>query len=408
MQNLRNMNTFLQFALPYLDDAEVNEVIDSLKSGWITTGPKCKLFEEKFAAFVGAKHAVSVNSATAGLHLALDAAGLMRGEVALTVPLTFTSTAEVIRYFDADVDLIDVKVPSGTLDPVLFEKYLVEKCELRDGFCVRKNDGKRVRAVLPVHFAGLVCEMEAISRLARQYNLVVIEDAAHAFPAKYKGHKVGTVSPLTVFSFYATKTITTGEGGMITTDDDAMAERMRIMRLHGISKDAWKRYTAEGSWFYEVIEPGFKYNLTDIAASIGIHQLDKASWMRDVRQKYAELYSTAFSDIPELQIPDHGPDPSHHAWHVYALRLRPERLRISRADFIEALKAAKIGTSVHFIPLHLHPYYRDHYHYRPGDFPVSEDLYEREISLPIYPKMTEGDVRRVIDAVLEIVKKNRK
>jgi len=400
--------SFLPFALPYLDDAEVSEVVDSMKSGWITTGPKCKLFEDKFAAYVGAKHAVSVNSATAGLHLALDAAGLKRGEVALTVPLTFTATAEVIRYFDADVDLIDVKASSGTLDPALLEKYLLEKCELRDGICARKSDGKRVRAVLPVHFAGLVCEMEAISRLAQQFNLVVIEDAAHSFPAAYKGRKVGTISPLTVFSFYATKTITTGEGGMITTDDDAMAERMRIMRLHGISKDAWKRYTAEGSWFYEVIEPGFKYNLTDIAAAMGIHQLDKAAWMRDVRQKYAELYSAAFSDIPELQIPDHGPDPSHHAWHVYALRLRPERLKISRADFIEALKAAKIGTSVHFIPLHLHPYYRDHYHYRPGDFPVSEDLYEREISLPIYPKMTEGDVRRVIDAVLEIVRKNRK
>lgn len=399
---------FLPFALPYLDDAEINEVVDSMKSGWITTGPKCKQFEDKFAAYVGAKHAVSVNSATAGLHLALDAAGLKRGEVALTVPLTFTSTAEVIRYFDADVDLVDVKAPFGTLDPVLLEKFLVEKCELRNDICVRKIDGKRVRALLPVHFGGLVCDMEPINQLASKYHLVVIEDAAHSFPAQYKGRNVGTLSPLTVFSFYATKTITTGEGGMITTNDDAMAERMRIMRLHGISKDAWKRYTAEGSWYYEVIEPGFKYNLTDIAAAMGLHQLDKAAWMRDVRQKYAEIYSAAFSQIPELEIPDHGPHPSHHAWHLYTLRIRHDRLKISRADFIEALKAANIGTSVHFIPLHLHPYYRDHYHYRPGDFPVAEDLYQREISLPIYPKMTEGDVRRVIDAVLEIVKNNRK
>ncbi|MBU1105387.1 MAG: DegT/DnrJ/EryC1/StrS family aminotransferase [Candidatus Riflebacteria bacterium] len=399
---------FLPFALPYLDDAEINEVIDSLKSGWITTGPKCKQFEEKFAAYVGSKHAVAVNSATAGLHLALDAAGLQRGEVALTVPLTFTATAEVVRYFDADVDLIDVKSPCGTLDPALFEKYLAEKCEVKDGICFRKSDSKRVRAVLPVHFAGLVSEMEAISRLAKQYNLVVIEDAAHSFPAEYKKQKVGTISHLTVFSFYATKTITTGEGGMITTDDDDMAERMRIMRLHGISKDAWKRYTAEGSWYYEVIEPGFKYNLTDIAAAMGLHQLDKALWMRDIRQKYAQKYSAAFAAIPELQIPCHGSAGNQHAWHLYTLRIRPEKLNVSRADFIERLKDSGIGTSVHFIPLHLHPYYRDRYDYKLGDFPVSEDLYEREISLPIYPKMSEADVERVISAVLEIVNKYRK
>lgn len=403
------MNTvFLPFALPYLDDAEINEVVDSLKSGWITTGPKCRLFEEKFAAYVGAKHAIAVNSATAGLHLALDAAGLQRGEVALTVPLTFTATAEVIRYFDADVDLIDVKAPCGTLDPVMLEKYLTEKCEMHDGFCFRKSDHKRVRALLPVHFAGLVCEMQPIMRLAQQYNLVVIEDAAHSFPAEYQGQKIGTISPITVFSFYATKTITTGEGGMITTDDDAMAERMRIMRLHGISKDAWKRYTAEGSWYYEVIEPGFKYNLTDIAASMGLHQLDKALWMRDVRQKYAEMYSTAFATVPELQVPCHGSQQNHHAWHLYTLRIKPGLLNISRADFIERLKDAGIGTSVHFIPLHLHPYYRDQYGYRKGDFPISEDLYEREISLPIYPKMTEADVNRVAAAVIDIVNKYRK
>lgn len=401
-------NSFLPFALPYLDDAEINEVIDSLRSGWITTGPKCKQFEEKFAAYVGAKHAISVNSATAGLHLALDAAGLKRGEVALTVPLTFTSTAEVIRYFDADVDLIDVKSPCGTLDPELLRKYLTEKCRIDNGICVRKQDGRRVRAVLPVHFAGYVCEMAEIGRLAKEYNLVVIEDAAHSFPAEFNGQAVGLISPLTVFSFYATKTITTGEGGMITTNDDAMAERMRIMRLHGISKDAWKRYTAEGSWFYEVIEPGFKYNLTDIAAAIGLHQLDKAVWMRDIRQKYAEIYSAAFSKIPQLQIPYHGAPAGRHAWHLYTLRIKPESLTISRGDLIERLKEAGIGTSVHFIPLHLHPYYRDHYGFKKGDFPVSEDLFEREISLPIYPKMTEKDVNLVIETVTGLVEKHKK
>jgi len=250
--------------------------------------------------------------------------------------------------------------------------------------------------------------MDSINELAARYNLAVIEDAAHSFPAKYKGRLVGMLSPLTVFSFYATKTITTGEGGMIVTDDDEMAERMRIMRLHGISKDAWKRYTAEGSWYYEVIEPGFKYNLTDIAAAMGLHQLDKAEWMRDVRQKYAEMYTAAFKDVSELQTPFHGTSDSLHSWHLYTLRIWPEKLRISRAEFIEKLKEVGIGTSVHFIPLHLHPYYRDRYGYKYGDFPVSEDLYEREISLPIYPKMTEQDVQRVIEAVLATVKNHRK
>ena len=399
---------FLPFALPYLDSAEIEEVVASLKSGWITTGPKCRQFEDKFAAYIGVKHAVAVNSATAGLHLALDAVGLKAGEVALTVPITFAATAEVIRYFDADIDLIDVLNSDATMDPALLKQYLSDRCELKDGVCYRKADGKRVRAVLPVHFAGLVCDMDPINELAAKYNLAVIEDAAHSFTAWYKGRQVGRLSPLTVFSFYATKTITTGEGGMIVTDDDEKAERMRIMRLHGISKDAWKRYTAEGSWYYEVIEPGFKYNLTDIAASMGIHQLDKAEWMRDVRQHYADIYTAAFKDVVELQTPCHGSSEYIHAWHLYTLRIRPEKLAISRAEFIEKLKDAGNGTSVHFIPLHFHPYYRDRYGYSRGDFPVSEEFYDREISLPIYPKMTELDVRRVIEAVLELVEKHRK
>lgn len=396
---------FLPFALPYIDENEINEVVDSINTGWITTGPKCKKFEEKFAAYVGTKHAVSVNSATAGLHLALDATGLRAGEVVLTVPLTFTATAEVVRYFDAEIDLVDSLKPDALMSPELLEQYLNEKCLIENGICYRWHDRKRVRAVIPVHFAGLICDMDKINDLATKFNLSVIEDAAHSFPAKYKGRMIGKLSPLTVFSFYATKTITTGEGGMIVTDNDEMAERMRIMRLHGISKDAWKRYTAEGSWFYEVVEPGFKYNLTDIAAAMGLHQLDKAEWMRDVRQKYAEIYTAAFKNVVELETPFHGNPDSLHAWHLYTLRIHPERLNISRAEFIEKLKDAGIGASVHFIPLHLHPYYRDRYGYKHGDFPVSEDLYEREISLPIYPKMTEQDVQRVIDAVLAIVKK---
>ena len=401
------INNFLPFALPYLDEKEINEVVDSLKSGWITTGPKCKKFEEIFAQFVGAKHAVSVNSATAGLHLALEAAGLKAGEIALTVPLTFASTAEVVRYFNADPEFIDVKAPEGTMDPKLLQEYLENKCDMVDGACIKKDSGKRVRAILPVHLGGLACEMDELGELAKKYNLHVVEDAAHSFPTKYKGQIIGGFSKATVFSFYATKTITTGEGGMITTDDDEIAERMRIMRLHGISKDAWKRYTAEGSWFYEVIEPGFKYNMTDIAAAIGIHQLDKAEWMRDVRESYAQLYNEAFKNCEALELPSLGKNTTQHAWHLYTLRIRPEKLKITRAEIIEKLKELGIGTSVHFIPMHLHPYYRKRYGYKNGDYPVSENLYERTISLPIYPRMKKSDVERVISAVLEIVSENK-
>jgi dTDP-4-amino-4,6-dideoxygalactose transaminase len=394
---------FLPFALPYLDEKEINEVVDSLKSGWITTGPKCKKFEEKFAKYLGVKHAIAVNSATAGLHLSLEAIGLKKGEVALTVPLTFASTAEVVRYFDADPEFIDVKAPEGTMDPKLLQEYLENKCDMVDGICIKKDSGKRVRAILPVHLAGLACEMDEIGQLAKKYNLHVVEDAAHAFPTKYKGQIIGSFSKATVFSFYATKTITTGEGGMITTNDAEIANRMRIMRLHGISKDAWKRYTAEGSWFYEVVEPGFKYNMTDIAAAMGLHQLDKSEWMRDIRESYAQLYNEAFKNYDELELPSLGDNTTKHAWHLYTLRIRPEKLKINRSDIIEKLKALGIGTSVHFIPMHLHPYYRDRYGFKRGDYPVSEDLYERSISLPIYPKMTEDDVKRVIAGVKQVL-----
>lgn len=397
---------FLPFALPYLDDAEIDEVVDSLKSGWITTGPKCKAFEEKFAERIGVKHAISVNSATAGLHIALDAIGLKTDEAVITVPLTFAATAEVVRYFGAHPIFIDVQKPAGTLDPALLERFLRDQCELRAGECWQKNPKRLIRAIVPVHFAGLACDMDPILNLAARYHLRVIEDAAHAFPTLYKNRLVGTLSEMTVFSFYATKTLTTGEGGMVTTNDDELADRMRIMRLHGISKDAWKRYTAEGSWYYEIVAPGYKYNLTDIAAAMGLHQLDKAQWMFEVRRKYAERYTQEFSRFEEVEVPFAGTPSDQHAWHLYVLRLHPDRLKISRNQFIEELKEMGIGTSVHFIPLHLHPYYRDLYGYKRGDFPVSEDLYDRVISLPIYPKMTEADVERVIGSVCGLVKKH--
>jgi perosamine synthetase len=263
----------------------------------------------------------------------------------------------------------------------------------------------RTKAIIPVHFGGQPCDMEPILEIARRYKLYVIEDAAHALPAKYHGQTVGTIGDITCFSFYATKTITTGEGGMATTQNSEWANRMRMMSLHGISHDAWKRYAKEGSWYYEVLCPGFKYNLTDIGAAIGIEQLKKCDGFRAARNGIAAIYNDAFSDLPEIQTPFCEPD-HQHAWHLYVIQLQQKGLKINRDQFIEALKSQGIGTSVHFIPLHLHPYYRNTFGYVPGDFPKATDAYQRIVSLPIYPKMREDDVEYVIDAVTKLIDDN--
>jgi dTDP-4-amino-4,6-dideoxygalactose transaminase len=325
------------------------------------------------------------------MHLALEAIGLQRGDEVITTPYTFAATAEVVRYFDARPVLVDVDQCSLNMRADLIEAAITE----------------RSRAIIPVHIAGLPTDLDGIQQIARRYHLAVIEDAAHAFPSRYKGRMVGSLSDFTCFSFYATKTLTTGEGGMICTDNPAWAERCRIMALHGISKDAWKRYTAEGSWYYEIIAPGYKYNMTDIAAAMGLVQLRKAEVMWRRRSQIAQLYNEAFSALPELQTP-HDRDDCQHAWHLYMLRLNLERLRIDRAQVLEALKRRKIGASVHFIPLHLHPYYRETYGYRPADFPVAYREYQREISLPIYSRMSDADVWDVIEAVGDIVRQGRR
>jgi dTDP-4-amino-4,6-dideoxygalactose transaminase len=378
-------STFLPFALPDLDESELDEIREALASGWITTGPKVRQFEFAFAAAVGAKHAVAVNSCTAAMHLALEAVGLGRGDEVITTPYTFAATAEVVRYFDARPVLVDVDPRTLNMDPHQLAQAITP----------------RTRAVLPIHIAGLAADMDAINEIARQHDLPVIADAAHAFPASYEGRPIGSLCLATAFSFYATKTITTGEGGMIVTDDERLAERCRIMALHGISKDAWKRYTAEGSWFYEIIAPGYKYNMTDIAAGMGLAQLRKAERMHERRRQIARRYSAAFANSPALETP---PDDPHggHAWHLYMLRLHLEQLSIDRAQFIAELKRRNIGASVHFIPLHLHPYYRETYGYHPEDFPVAAAEYAREVSLPIYSAMSDTDVQDVIEAVLEI------
>ncbi len=382
---------FLPFALPHITQAEIDEVVDTLRSGWLTTGPKTKRFEREFATRVGTPYALAVNSATAAMHLALDALGLQPDDEVIVPVYTFTATAEVVVYFRARPIFVDVDPVTCNLDPAQLEKHITP----------------RTRAIMVVHIAGLPAEMDAIRALATTYNLPVIEDAAHAFPAKYRGQMIGTISDFTAFSFYATKTLATGEGGMLTTANPEYAERASMMALHGISRDAWKRYSAEGSWYYEVLQAGYKYNMTDIAAALGLHQLARSQWLLERRRSIAQRYTEAFSQWPEVEPP---PNPAHveHAWHLYLLRLRPERLTITRDAFIQALTKANIGTSVHFIPLHLHPFYRDTYHLQAEDFSAALHAYQRVISLPIYPAMADEDVEDVIAAIEQIIAEHRK
>lgn len=384
-------DSFLPFARPDIGAEEIAEVSDALRSGWVTTGPKTKQFEHEFAAAVGAKHAIAVNSCTAALHLSLEAAGVREDDEVITTPYTFAASAEVVRYFNARPVLVDVEPESLNIRADLIEKAVTA----------------RTKAIIPVHIAGAAADLDPIMDVARRHGLAVIEDAAHSFPTRYKGRMVGSIGDFTCFSFYATKTITTGEGGMLTTNDDALAERCRIMSLHGISKDAWMRYTAEGSWYYEIVAPGFKYNMTDVAAALGLAQLRKAERMFHRRAAIAARYDEAFSTMEELQTPT-APAYSTHAWHLYMLRLHLDRISIDRAAVVERLRERNIGVSVHFIPLHVHPYYRDTYGYTPEDFPVANREYRREISLPIYPTMSDDDVQSVIAAVADVVSTSRR
>jgi len=381
---------FLPFALPSITDAEIDEVVATLRSGWITTGPRAKRFEADFAAYVGAAHAVALNSCTAALHLALDAIGLRRSDEVIVPVTTFTATAEVVRYFDAHPVFVDINPDTFNIDVARIEAAITP----------------RTRAIIPVHMAGQPCDMDPLLALARARGLAVIEDAAHALPARYHGRPVGTLGDLTAFSFYATKTITTAEGGMLTTENPDYARRATLMGLHGISKDAWKRYSAEGSWFYEVEEPGYKYNMPDLAAALGLVQLRRCDELWAARAAIAARYDTAFADLPEVATPVVSPD-VQHAWHLYIIRLELDRLDIDRAAFMRELHALNIGTSVHFIPLHLHPYYRRATGHQPDDFPAAMGVYQRVVSLPIYPSMDDQAVDDVIAAVRTVVARHR-
>ncbi len=364
-----------------------------MRSGWVTTGPRVARFEQEFAAYVGAKHALAVNSATAGLHLALGAAKVGTGDLVITSPYTFTASAEIVRYLGADVVFADV-------DPVTLN-LSAERVEDR-----LQSANAPVRAIIPIHFAGLACDLAALQKVAAKYSVPLIEDAAHSIPATFDGRMIGGFGFATVFSFYATKTICTGEGGMVATDDDAAAKWIKLMRLHGIDRDAWDRYTTKGAaWHYDVVAPGYKYNMTDMAAAMGIHQLAKAETYRLRREAIAERYFGGLAGLP-VQLPARAPGRDRHAWHLFVIRLRAEQLTINRQQFIDKMTAAGIGTGVHFIPLHLQTYWRERYRLQPEDFPVAKDAYERAVSLPIYPGMSDAEVDRVIYATREILEKH--
>ena len=376
---------FMPFALPDIGDEEIAEVVDTLRSGWVTTGPKARRFEADFAAFLGDEslHCIAVNSATAGLHLALEAIGIGPGDEVISTTHTFTATAEVVRYLGADVKLVDIDPSTLNISPQAIEAAITP----------------RTKAILPVHYAGLAADMPAILAIAARHGLKVVEDAAHALPTTIGGQLVGTLaSDATVFSFYANKTITTGEGGMLVTRDAALAARAKVMRLHGMSRDAFDRFTATvPSWYYEIVAPGFKYNLTDIAAALGLQQLKKARAFQRRRAELAALYDEALAGLP-LITPPQPPAGDTHAWHLYVLRLA-DGAGVDRNTFIERLFAAGIGVSVHYIPLHLHPYWRERYALDAAMFPASQRAYERMLSLPLYTRMSDADVHRVVAAV---------
>ena len=381
---------FLPFSLPDIGEEEIEEVAQALRSGWITTGPRTKEFERRIGEYLGARHTIAVNSCTGALHVALAAIGIGPGDEVITSPLTFCSTANVILHLGATPVLADIG-----------DDYNVDPAE------IEKRITPRTRAILPVHYSGQPCRMDRILACAREHNLPVVEDAAHAIGARYRDRMIGTLGDVTAFSFYAIKNMTTAEGGMIATGNEELAERMRLLTLHGISKDAWKRYTSEGSWYYEVVTPGFKYNMTDIQAALGLPQLAKLERFLQIRERYVALYNAAFDQMPEIHTPIRNAD-VRHAWHLYVIQLDLERLTINRAQFIEALRAENIGTSVHFIPVHLHPYYRDTFGFKRGDYPRAEHVYDRILSLPLYPKMIEQDVEDVIAAVKRVVAGHRK
>ena len=381
---------FLPFSPPTIGEEEIDAVVRTLRSAWITTGPETKRFEAEFAEYLGAPAAAALNSCTAGLHTALATLGIGPGDEVITTPMTFAASVNVIEHVGARPVLVDVEPDTLNLDPALVERAITP----------------RTRAIVAVHFAGHPAELDPLETLARRHGIALIEDAAHALPARYRGRPIGSGTNFVAFSFYATKNLTTAEGGMLT-GDPALLDRARVIALHGMSRDAWRRYDKGGSWFYEICAPGFKYNMPDIQAAIGRCQLRRLDAFQRRRREVVAAYDAAFAAEPSLEIPAHR-EHVEHAWHLYVLRLRGDTLRIGRDEFIRELTERNIGTSVHFIPIHLHPYYRDRYGFRPDSFPVAYESYRRMISLPLHPMLGDDDVRDVIDAVLDVVRSHRR
>jgi len=388
---------FLHFAPPLIGEEEIEEVVKTLREGWITTGPRTQQFEADFVRYIGAPAALAVNSATSAMHIALAALGIGEGDSVISTTMTFTSTIHVIEHLRARPVLVDVEPDTLNIDPAQVEA------------AVRRTPS--VKAIMPVHLYGHAADMDAIYDIAQRHGLAVVEDAAHALPARHRGRMIGAPRQgfdfpnLVAFSFYATKNLTTGEGGMLTGPLD-LIDDARVWSLHGMSRDAFKRYTSDGSWRYDVVLPGFKYNMPDIQAAIGLHQLRRLDAMQKRRRAIVAQYDEALGELEELDRPVER-DNIESAWHIYLLRLRLDRLRINRDAFIEALRARKIGTSVHFIPVHEHSYYRERYGFKPDDFPVAQREFERMLSLPLSPAHTDQDVADVIEAVTEVVRQNR-
>jgi dTDP-4-amino-4,6-dideoxygalactose transaminase len=385
---------FLVFGKPRIEEEDIAEVVATLRSGWIGMGPRTIQFEREFAAYVGAKHAIAVNSCTAALHLALLAAEVGPGDEVITTPLTFAATANVVMHIGATPVFADIDRRTQNLDPARVAEKITP----------------RTKAIMPVHMLGRAAEMDALTALAERHGLTIVEDAAHAVETVYRGRHVGTIGRFTAFSFYANKNVTTGEGGMLTTDDDAAADRVRMLRLHGISKDAWKRYSAEGFSPYELVEPGYKYNMLDLTAALGLGQLRRVEENWRIRERLAALYNEAFAELDGLTVPALEPlgPGDRHAWHLYPVSLDLEALTIDRNRFIDELQARNIGSGIHYAALHLQRFYRERFGYERGDLPNAEWVSDRTVSLPLSPAMTEEDAEDVIAAVTDILAAHRR
>ncbi len=382
---------YLLFHKPFISEEEIDEMVDTLRSGWLSMGPKTIRFEEEFNKYIGAKKSVAVSSWTAAGHLTLEAFGIEKGDEVIVPTMTFPATAEIVCYFGAKPVIVDV-------DPDTLNISLEE---------IQKAITPKTKAIIPVHYGGQPCDLDEINEIAKANNIKVLEDAAHSLPATYKGKKIGTISDVTCFSFYATKTLSTGEGGMICTNDQELAERCAIMRLHGINRDAWKRYSEAGSWYYEVVAPGYKYNFTDLQASLGLPQLKKVDQMWETRKSIAARYLEGFKDLELITLPTMKND-RESSWHLFPIRLNLEMITKNRAQIIDELKENNVGVGVHFMPVHQHLYYSETFSLDDKNYPVASASFPRLMSLPIYPGMSDHSVEKVINTLIQVLNKYKR